>query len=282
MPELPEVEILARHLEPLLKNKTIQTVIIRRAKVVQPIPPPQLCMILLGAKFIGVRRRGKYLMFGLCQPALRQRFILLGHLGLTGRMYLLPAGIETPKHAAVELHLGRHNFVYEDQRYFGRLTLDTSPLEKLGPEPFAAEFSADYLGQALQGCKQAIKVKLLDQSLVAGIGNIYACEALFCAGISPRRPAGRLKLAQMQRLCNAIRQVLSDAIKFGSTVPLNYSGASPRDRLFYYGRSADAPDYIEQLRVYDKAGQPCAKCRRLIKRIVQGSRSTYYCPQCQR
>jgi formamidopyrimidine-DNA glycosylase len=124
---------------------------------------------------------------------------------------------------------------------------------------------------------------LLDQTLVAGVGNIYASEALFRAGIPPQLPARRLKPSQAARLRTAIRETLRDAIKRGSTVPLNDSGEGGSDGLFYFGSAPDAPDfYEERLRVYDRAGKPCRTCRSPIKRIVQGARSTFYCPKCQR
>jgi len=129
---------------------------------------------------------------------------------------------------------------------------------------------------------KVIKVRLLDQSLVAGLGNIYASEALFRAGISPRRASRQLTAVECARLCRAVREVLAEAIAFGSTVPLNFPGGSTSDGLFYYGRAPDAPDYYaERLRVYDRAGQPCPQCGARIRRILQAARSTYYCPRCQ-
>jgi formamidopyrimidine-DNA glycosylase len=123
---------------------------------------------------------------------------------------------------------------------------------------------------------------LLDQSLLAGVGNIYASEALFRAGIAPSLPARRLTSAQVQRLWRAVRAVLREAIACGSTVPLNYAGQGKRDGLFYFGKAPGAPDYYEErLRVYDRAGKPCPKCGTPIKRRVQAARSTFYCPQCQ-
>src|SRR4029077_2788837 len=125
--------------------------------------------------------------------------------------------------------------------------------------------------------------KLLDQSLVAGVGNIYASEALYRAGISPRIAARRLRTAQVLALWQAIRDVLAEAIECGSTVPLDYAGTGTRDGLFYFGRAAGTPDYYEvRLRVYDRAGKPCQKCGSEVKRLVQAARSTFYCPGCQR
>jgi formamidopyrimidine-DNA glycosylase len=183
----------------------------------------------------------------------------------------------------VVLKLGAETFVFEDTRYFGRLTLDVSAVENLGPEPLGDEFTVEYFSRVLQRSAQAIKVKLLDQALVAGVGNIYASEALFRACISPQLAARRLKLAQIERLWQAIRETLSDAIERGSTVPLSYNGVGKSDGLFYFEGAAGAQElYEEHLRVYDRASKPCITCGTAIKRIVQGARSTFYCPKCQR
>ncbi len=209
--------------------------------------------------------------------------MLAGHLGMTGRMYVLPAKARLPKHAAVVLSFGREKFVFEDTRYFGRLSLDTSALWRLGPEPLGAEFTVERFGQALGRSRQPIKVKLLDQSLLAGVGNIYASEALFRAGLAPTLPARRLTGAQVKRLWRAVRAVLREAIACGSTVPLNFVGEGARDGLFYFGRAPGVPDYYEErLRVYDRVGQPCVACGTAIRRRVQAARSTFYCPHCQR
>ncbi len=281
MPELPEVEVLMRHLRPLLLGKTIRGVIVKRAKVLRPTVSVEFRRTLLGATFTGLSRRGKYLLFQLDGKTAGKRITLLGHLGMTGRMFLARKNERLPAHAAVILNLGRERFVYEDTRYFGRLTLDGSATEKLGPEPLSRHFQPATLAQALRRSRQAIKVKLLDQMLVAGIGNIYASEALFRARLSPRRPANRLTGEQIKRLWRAIRGVLAGAIRSGSTVPLNFAGGKS-DGLFYFGRAPGAPDcYEERLRVYDREGQPCSNCRHPIQRLTQAARSTFYCPRCQ-
>ena len=141
------------------------------------------------------------------------------------------------------IDLGGESFVFEETRYFGRLTLDFFGLRRLGPEPLGKDFTAAYLGRELAKSSQAVKVKLLDQSLVAGIGNIYASEALFRARISPLLPARKLDKRQTQRLWRGIRRVLAHAIRFGSTLPLSYDGAGS-DGLFYFGRAANAEDLI--------------------------------------
>ena len=281
MPELPEVEILTRHLRPLLRGKTIQGVDVRRAKILRPTSLREFQQALSGATFAGLSRRGKYILFKLCSRTSGQPVRLLGHLGMTGRMFLARKSGPLPKHAAVVFDLGVENFIYEDTRYFGRMTLDVSAVGKLGPEPLSKKFPPEILARALQRSRQAIKIKLLDQSLIAGVGNIYASEALFRAHISPKLAANRLTFAQVKNLRQAIREVLAGAVAGGSTVPLTFAGGKS-DGLFYFGRAAGAPDfYEERLRVYDRAGKPCVSCHRPIKRIVQAARSTFYCPHCQ-
>ena len=282
MPELPEVEVLVRHLAPLLQNRRVRDVQVRRVKVLAPTSIRKFVRTLRGAKFIGLSRRGKYLVFELRTRKQRQTQNLVGHLGMTGRMYLLPVAAPLPRHAAVVLDLGREKFVYEDTRYFGRFTLDSGALARLGPEPLAGEFTAEYFALALARSTQPIKVKLLDQSLVAGVGNIYASESLFRARVAPTLPACRLSSDQIGRLRSAIRQVLSEAIDCGSTVQLNYSGADKSDRLFYFGRAPGFPGfYRERLLVYGRAGQPCVNCERPVKDMVQAARRTFYCAFCQ-
>jgi len=283
VPELPEVEVLVRHLRPLLRRKVIHSIEINRARVLRPTPVGTFKRVLQGATFIDLTRRAKYLLFEIKPRKQTQSRILVGHLGMTGRMYLRPKGQNRPKHAAVVLSVGQTEFIFEDTRYFGRMTLDQNALQHLGPEPLGNEFRPVEFRRKLAASAQPIKVKLLDQSLVAGIGNIYASEALFKARISPRLAAKRLTAAMTERLHGAIRQVLSEAIEFGSTVSLDYAGNGNGDRLFYYGKDPQADQALEErLLVYDRAGQPCFRCGTPIKRIVQAGRSTFFCPNCQR
>lgn len=281
MPELPEVEVLVRHLRHRLPGKTIRSVSVRRPRVIRPTSAARLQRALRGATFTRITRRGKYLVFELARAGDSARRTLVGHLGMTGRMYLLPRAAPLPKHAAVVLDLGRRRFVYEDARYFGRFTLETKLVAALGPEPLERSFSGSAFARTLRRFRQPIKVKLLDQSVVAGVGNIYASEALFRARLAPQRPANQLARAEIQRLHRAIRKVLSEAIRFGSTIPLNH-GSRKSDGLFYFGKADDASDYyVERLRVYDREGQPCPRCGTPIRRIVQAARGTFYCPKCQ-
>jgi formamidopyrimidine-DNA glycosylase len=197
-------------------------------------------------------------------------------------MYLLGNHETLPKHAAVVLDLGKARFIFEDTRYFGKLSLDTSPLERLGPEPLDPKWRAVDLLRAVRNSRRPIKTVLLDQAVVAGIGNIYASEALFRAGIDPRQPANRVAPRQAQRLWKSIRSVLRDAIRCGSTIPLRFSGSPDGDGFFYFGKTEGASEYhTERLRVYDRHRLPCRICRTPIARIVQASRSTFFCPRCQ-
>ena len=300
MPELPEVEVLCRHLAPLIAGRTIHAVEVRRAKILAPTLEPQFRRDLAGAQFLDLTRRGKYLVFTLRRPGFvvgmgsRKKsarrsttpptpLILVGHLGMTGRLFVAEHATALPKHTAVVFDLGPRRLVFEDTRYFGRLTLDAAALTRLGPEPLADAFTPETFAVALRRSAQAIKIRLLDQSLVAGIGNIYASEALFRARISPRVAARRLRPEQIRRLWQTIREVLGEAIACGSTLPLNFGGGGARDGLFYFGRDPGAPDYYnERLQVYDRHGQPCTACGVPVKRIVQAARSTFFCPGCQR
>jgi formamidopyrimidine-DNA glycosylase len=283
VPELPEVEVLVHHLDPLVKGQRIRTVSVRREKVIRPTTPEQLAETLAGATFQGVTRRAKFLLFELKSKGTKDSFQLVAHLGMTGRIYLQAKNGMLPKHAAVVLDLGPNYLIFEDTRYFGRFTLDTTTLAELGPEPLDDGFDIEAFTAALKRSSQPIKVKLLDQTLIAGVGNIYASEALFRAGISPQRRSDKLKPAEVKTLLKAIREVLNEAIRFGSTIPLDYGGANKRDGLFYYGKRAEVVDhYEERLQVYDRYGKPCVKCETPIKRVVQAARSTFFCPACQK
>ena len=281
MPELPEVEFLMRYLNSLVSGKIIGEVTVHRAKSVRPVSASRMRRIVEGAKIIGLRRRAKYLLFEL-KKGQGDPFLMLGHLGMTGRMYVQPVNKALPKHAAVSFRLGRGVFVFEDTRYFGRLTLDTTSLDSLGPEPLSKDFSGNILHAALSRCKQAIKPKLLDQSLLAGVGNIYASEVLWRARISPRKMSRRLTLIQCEALAQSIVEVLTEAIKCGSTVALNFSGDRESDGVFYYGSQDEDEDYEERLMVYDGEGESCERCATPIRKIVQAARSTFFCPKCQR
>jgi formamidopyrimidine-DNA glycosylase len=280
MPELPEVEVLVRHLAARLPGSKIRDVRVLAPGSLRGSTPESLVMALRHARFGTVARRGKHLLLTL-HHGQRSR-LLLAHLGMSGRLYLLPTAAPLPRHARIVIGLGRRQLVFEDVRRFGGITLDPGVLDRLGPEPLGPAFTTATFRHSLTGSRQPIKVRLLDQSVVAGLGNIYASEALFAAQIDPRTPSGALPDCAVARLRAAIRRVLSRAIRFGSTIPLEFGPEGRTDGLFYYGQSTPAqsrPD--ERLRVYDREGNPCSRCRNAIRRIVQAGRSTYFCPICQ-
>ncbi len=282
MPELPEVEVLVRHLAPLLVGRRVQEVSVRRPKTIRPHAEADFVHRLQGAQFTGLERRGKYLVFSLRAAHGGGEQTLLGHLGMTGRMHLVPVTAAWPRHWVVALGLGRPRLIFEDPRGFGRLTFACEALERLGPEPLDGSFTPATLAAALRPSRQAIKVRLMDQGVVAGLGNIYASEVLFRARLSPRRRASELRPAELRRLHRAIRMVLAGAIRWGSTVPLDWAGTAGRDRLFYYGHTAGAPGQVEErLAVYGRAGRPCRRCGSRVRKFPQAGRSTFYCPRCQ-
>jgi formamidopyrimidine-DNA glycosylase len=282
VPELPEVEVLVRHLKPLLCGKTIKGITVHRARVIRPNSIQQLSRKLNGSRFESVARRGKFLLFTLRRRKKRKPVILIGHLGMSGRMYLMSKDRPLPRHTALHLDLGENWFVFEDTRYFGRLTLDQSAIAKLGPEPFSSEFTPEALASALNRSSQPVKVKLLDQTTVAGVGNIYASEALFRSGISPATLSRDLKKGQVFRLWQTIRDVLGQAIERGASMDLNMGGLQRRDNLFYFGRGTRyETSKTETFLVYDRQGEPCVTCGSPIRRSVQAARSTFYCDTCQ-
>ncbi|HAB16961.1 MAG TPA: hypothetical protein DCE44_10975, partial [Verrucomicrobiales bacterium] len=264
-----------------LRGARIRDVNVLRARVIRPNSAKELRDTLIGQRFERVERRAKHLLFHLRGKRGASPTLLIGHLGMTGRMFLQKRRLPLPRHAAVTLDLGSDTFVFEDTRYFGRFHLDPRVLAELGPEPLNDEFSVDGFRSALRRSSRPIKVKLLDQSVVAGIGNIYASEALFRAGLSPRRSADRLRREEVARLHAAVRAVLTEAIDRGSTLPLDF--AKGTDGLFYFGDSSGrtSAHNPEQLHVYDRAGQPCFTCETPIRQFVQAARSSYYCPSCQ-
>jgi formamidopyrimidine-DNA glycosylase len=281
MPELPEVEVLVRHLAPLVAGRRISDVTVRRPKVLLPTSVPEFETHLRGATIQQLARRAKYLVFTL-RKGRSPATTLVGHLGMTGRMYVLLRRAPLPKHAAVILGFGREQFVFEDMRYFGRFTLDTGALEGLGPEPLSEEFTVERFASALKRSGQAIKVRLLDQRLVAGVGNIYASEALHRAGISPRTPSRKLTRDQVARLWRAIRETLTEAIEWGSTLTLKRLGNDARGLFYFADTGGGSSEYERRLRVYDRGGEACRRCGGSIRRMVQAARSTFYCPGCQK
>ena len=280
MPELPEVEVLRRHLAGILPGRRIQSVEVLRPRVTRPWQESHLSGAWAGSVFEEVGRRGKHLVFRLQGPSGAHAW-MHAHLGMTGRILVEEASRPLPRHAAVVLGLGRDRWVLVDPRQFGRVGI--GPVTGLGPEPLDDGFTPGQWAPALAASRQPIKARLLDQAVVAGLGNIYANEALHRAGIRPGRPACDLQPAEVARLHHAIRAVLHEAVLLGQSMDLDF--ASGADGLFYFG-SAQRPGPQpaappERWAVYDRDGQPCPRCGDVIRRFLLGGRSTFECPGCQ-
>lgn len=270
MPELPEVETTLRGVWPHLRNRRISEVIVREKRLRWPIPDT---VHDLEGHFVETgRRRGKYLLFG------SDHGTLMIHLGMSGSLRLTEAAAEFRKHDhfALGLDSGKQLRLH-DPRRFGTVQWITSPpedhplLRDLGPEPLSDAFTASDLHTRLRGKQACIKQAIMDSHLVVGVGNIYACESLFMAGIRPTKPAGKISKPRLTSLVDAIRDVLEASIEMG--------GTTLRDFLHEDGQ----PGYFKQtLRVYDREGQPCRRCDSTIRRILISQRSTFYCPKCQR
>ena len=280
MPELPEIETIRRGLLPALKGKVIARVDLRRADLRIPLPR-DLKKRLEGVRIVDIGRRAKYLLI-----ELESGDSCVVHLGMSGRLFIEKDAARPPgshDHVMVTMDDGVR-VTLNDPRRFGLVTVLRKadlPRHKLfaaiGPEPLAPEFVGAVLAAALAGKKTSIKAALSDQRLVAGLGNIYVCEALFQSGISPKRRAGTVKGDKAEALVRAIKEVLNDAIASG--------GSSLRD---YIQPSGELGYFQHRWAVYDKDGKPCPGCdcnvakTGGVKRIVQGGRSTFYCPRRQR
>jgi formamidopyrimidine-DNA glycosylase len=279
MPELPEVETVMRGLQARLEGRVLRRAVARRPDLRWPLPP-NLAATLTGARVTSFRRRAKYILM-----RLDSGWSVLLHLGMSGRMLLEPVGrndITLHEHLEMETDDGwRVGFV--DPRRFGSVDLIETDREDshrllagLGPEPLDDAFSVAVLAAALAGKKTPIKAALLDQKIVAGLGNIYVCEALYRAGISPQRLASSVPGARAKRLVPAIKDTLTEAIAAG--------GSSLRD---YVQTNGELGYFQHAWKVYGREGEPCpacpedATCNR-VQRIVQSGRSTFYCPRIQR
>lgn len=282
MPELPEVETVGRGLSNAVLGATIATVDQRRPDLRWPMPD-RLPERLAGRRWVDIARRGKYLLVTMDDGQ-----VMLLHLGMSGRMMIHSPGHNNAppaKHDHVVFDFtDGHRVVFNDPRRFGALMMErdaaamaASPLlAGMGPEPLEAAFDADLLYQAIRNRRSPIKTVLLDQKVVAGLGNIYVCEALYYAQISPKRLASTVTRKAVDRLVPAIRQVLTEAIEAG--------GSSLRD---YVQASGELGYFQKQFAVYDREGVDCPRCAQaapgtIIKRIVQANRSSFYCSRCQR
>jgi formamidopyrimidine-DNA glycosylase len=269
MPELPEVETTRRGLEPLLRNQRISDLVVREPRLRWPIDS-DLPHRIQGQKISSVSRRGKYLLVELEDSS------LLIHLGMSGSLRFLRQPGAPLKHDHYDLVLESGVVRYNDPRRFGSLHLAQNPgqhalLRNLGPEPLQPDFDGAYLWHRCRGRRTAVKQLIMNGEVVVGVGNIYANEALFRAGIHPSRPAGRISRQRLERLCEEIRTVLEHALRSGGTTLRDFVGSDGR------------PGYFRQeLLVYEREGEPCLNCGQPIRRRVIGQRASYFCPACQR
>ena len=271
MPELPEVETTRRGIQGALLGRRIEQLVLRERRLRWPVGPA-VARAVAGQRVLATGRRAKYLLLQL------EGGTLILHLGMSGSLRVLDSTVEPGRHDHYDLRLDDGRCLrFNDPRRFGSLHWTRADparhplLASLGPEPLGPEFDADYLVRRARGRRVALKQLLMDQRIVVGVGNIYASESLFHAGIDPRRAAGRVGAERLARLVGAVQQVLEAAISHGGTTLRDYVGGQ------------GAPGYFRQeLFVYERGGEPCRRCGTPIRHIVQGQRSTYFCPRCQR
>jgi formamidopyrimidine-DNA glycosylase len=269
MPELPEVEVTRRGIEPKLAGRLISGVLVRQPRLRWPVP--RAVRSLAGRTVKAVHRRGKYLLVD-CGDG-----HLILHLGMSGSLRVLPPDTPAGKHDHFDLVLGDRLLRLRDPRRFGavlwtRAPLDAHPLlAGLGVEPLSTDLDGERLYRMTRAHRAAIKLFVMDARRIVGVGNIYASESLFRAGIDPRTPAKRISRKASARLSLAIKRTLEKAIRAG--------GSSLRD---YVGADGESGGAQSRYGVYDREGKPCRRCRTPIRRIVQGARSSYFCPSCQR
>jgi len=274
MPELPEVEVVRLGLAPRLVGRRFVRVDAGEKSLRRQSSLQELAHWLVGRKLTDLRRRGKYLIF-----ALEGGVTLLVHLGMTGHLLLAPEGCSLPPlpHIHLVFHLeGGLELVYQDVRRFGQVLVfppgvEPAPLAQVGAEPFSPEVTAAWLAEQARGRSRPIKNFLLDSRIMAGIGNIYACEILFAARLHPATPAGRLSTGDWRRLLKETRRILTEAIRQGGTTVSNYLNSHGEAGLFQV-----------RLLVYGKEGEPCRRCGAPIARLVQAGRSSFFCPVCQK
>ncbi len=269
MPELPEVETTRRGIAPWVENTVIEKIVVRDARLRWPVSGD--VHRAEGRPVTSLARRAKYLLIGVDGGA------LMLHLGMSGSVRVLTGPAEPRKHDHVDIVTGRGTIRFTDPRRFGSLHWVPDPVEAhpllrdLGPEPLGPAFNGEHLWRKASGSKRSVKTFVMDGKVVVGVGNIYASEALYMAGIHPTRAAGRVSRERYDALAAAIRDVLGRAIEAGGTTLRDFSSAK------------GTPGYFAQdLLVYDRAGKPCFQCGDAIRRKVIGQRASYYCVRCQR
>lgn len=272
MPELPEVETAVRELGPALVDRVLNGAWAKIPRQLGEMTVKELERKVKGQRVVSVRRRGKYIVISL------ERGILLVHLRMTGRLFVAPTEKKPSEYlrAGFTLDGGRESLYFRDVRTLGTIRFhddlnSVKELTSLGWEPLEESISAEQLKERLRTRTQPIKVVLLDQTLWAGVGNIYASEACWVAGIDPRKSAKLLSNAQCQRLCDAVPEVLQAALDKG--------GSTLRDFMSPEGNYGA---YQKEFRVYDREGEACLRCKGAIVKIVQAQRSTYFCSKCQK
>ncbi len=271
MPELPEVETARRGLAPHLVGRRIAAVRVRQRRLRWPVPAG-LGRRLAGAAVEALERRAKYLLLR------TEAGTVLLHLGMSGSLRLVPAALPPERHEHLDLVLedGRALRLRDPRRFGAVLWAGRRPeahplLAGLGPEPLGPHFHGEHLHRLARGRRVAVKPFLMDARVVVGLGNIYATEALFLAGVDPRRPAGKLSLGRWRRVAEAVRAVLEQALVAGGTTLRDFVGADGRPGWF-----------ARELAVYGRAGQPCPRCGTAIRCARLGQRSSCWCPRCQR
>ncbi len=270
MPELPEVETVMRGLAPYLEGRVLRAAVVRDHRLRWPVPG-DLDARIAGRRILALSRRGKYLLMRMDEGA------LICHLGMSGSLRLLPADTPLRKHDHIDLLLENGQALrYHDPRRFGALLWAADPgrhplIARLGVEPLSGDFDGACLHTLCRGRASAIKQVIMDAHLVVGVGNIYANEALFHAGIDPRLAAGKLSRPRCERLAAAIKSTLESAIAAG--------GSTLRDFVDGHGSRGW---FQQSYRVYGRAGEVCAVCGGAIRTLRQAARATYFCPACQR
>ena len=276
MPELPEVETTCRGIAPHIEGKAIAKLQVRQHQLRWPIPD-DLAKLIKGQTVLAVRRRAKYILIDIGKSRVKGTVII--HLGMSGSLRVIKGKPPEPlKHEHFDLVFSKALLLrFTDPRRFGACLWqdvnsdDNKWLDHLGPEPLSDDFNGEYLFNRSRKRTSAIKTFIMDQKTVVGVGNIYASESLFLSGINPQKAAGKVTKAQYETLIKSIKEVLAKAIKDGGTTLKDFTGSDGKPGYF-----------AQQLRVYGRAGEPCLTCKKPIKQITQGQRSTFYCSACQK